>query len=60
MLINAAPTIEHLKDGRQRNINTKKIIHQHVSCIYEIYKPNGEVLLTYFDNYHLITKKQDS
>jgi len=44
-LINTAPTIEHLNDGRQRDINTNKIIHQNTSCIYEIYKSNGEVLL---------------
>lgn len=45
LLINATPTIEHLKDGRQRDLITKKIIHQHTSCIYEIIKPNKEVLL---------------
>ena len=46
ILINAAPTIEHLHDGRQRDILTKKIVHRRSSsCIYEIIKPSGELLI---------------
>ena len=46
ILINAAPTIEHLSDGRQRDIITKKVIHRRSSsCIYEIIKPTGELLI---------------
>lgn len=45
-LINAKPTIVHLKDGRQIDHLTKKVIHRRSSsCIYEIIKPSGEVLL---------------
>lgn len=28
MLINARPTIEHLKDGRQRDLLTNKVVHR--------------------------------
>ena len=37
-LVNISPTIEHLSDGRQRDITTlrRKIVHQHTSCVYEI------------------------
>jgi len=45
ILANASPCIAHLRDGRQRDLATGKIIHQHSSCIYEIIKPiNGVVL----------------
>ena len=41
-LVNASPFVEHLSDGRQRDLTTGKIIHQHSSSIYEIIKPNSE------------------
>jgi hypothetical protein len=44
-LMLTTPTIEFLNDGRQIDIVTKKVIHQKISCIYEIYKPSGEVIL---------------
>jgi hypothetical protein len=45
-LMNAKPTIEHLKDGRQIDLITKKVVRSRSSsCIYEIIKPSGEVLL---------------
>lgn len=44
-LINAKPTIEHLSDGRILDLNTNKIVSNSLSCIYEIVKPNGEVLI---------------
>ena len=45
-LINGKPTIEHLNDGRQIDLITKKVIRRRSSsCIYEIIKPSGEVLL---------------
>ena len=45
-LMNAKPTIEHLKDGRQIDLITKKVVrNRSSSCIYEITKPSGEVLL---------------
>jgi hypothetical protein len=46
LLINAKPSIEHLKDGRQRDVNTKKIIrNRSSSSVYEIIQPSGEVLI---------------
>jgi hypothetical protein len=46
LLINAMPTIEHLKDGRQRDIDTKKVIrNRSSSSVYEIIQPSGEVLI---------------
>lgn len=44
-LANASPCIIHLSDDRQRDIVTGKIIHQHSSSIYEIIKPNKEIVL---------------
>lgn len=45
-IIKAKPTIEHLSDGRQIEIGTKKLIHRRSSsCIYEIIKPSGEILI---------------
>ncbi len=44
-LVNASPFVEHLGDGRQRDLITGRIIHQHSSSIYEIIKPNSEVVL---------------
>lgn len=42
LLINATPCIEHLSDGRQRDIVTKKVIHRRSSsCVYEIIQPSG-------------------
>ena len=45
-IINAKATIEHLSDGRQVDIDTKKLIQKRSSSsIYEILKPSGEILL---------------
>ena len=44
-LIFATPTVEQLRDGRVRDILTRKIIHQQASCVYEIRELNGEVLM---------------
>lgn len=45
-IIKAKATIEHLSDGRQIEIGTKKLIHRRSSsCIYEITKPSGEKLI---------------
>lgn len=44
-LISVLPAIEHLRDGRQRDIITKKIIHQHTSCVYSIIQPNGNEVI---------------
>lgn len=41
-LVNASPCIAHLSDGRQRDLNTGKIIHQHSSNVYEVIKPNKQ------------------
>ena len=46
-LISAAPTIKHLHDGRERDIAIQKVIHQQISCVYEICKPSGEILIVY-------------
>nr|YP_009945125.1 LAGLIDADG endonuclease [Monilinia laxa]QOE17489.1 LAGLIDADG endonuclease [Monilinia laxa]QYB19906.1 LAGLIDADG endonuclease [Monilinia laxa]QYB19991.1 LAGLIDADG endonuclease [Monilinia laxa]QYB20083.1 LAGLIDADG endonuclease [Monilinia laxa]QYB20234.1 LAGLIDADG endonuclease [Monilinia laxa] len=46
LLINATPSIEHLSDGRQRDIVTKKVIHRRSSSsVYEIILPSGVVLI---------------
>lgn len=46
LLINATPSIEHLSDGRQRDIVTKKVIHRRSSsCVYEITQPSGVVFI---------------
>ena len=46
LLINATPCLEHLSDGRQRDIVTKKVIHRRSSsCIYEITQPSGVVCI---------------
>jgi hypothetical protein len=44
LLKNSTPLIEHLVDGRVRDINSKVIIHQSCSCIYIIITPVGETL----------------
>jgi len=44
LLKNSTPLIEHLVDGRVRDINSKVIIHQSCSCIYIITTPVGETL----------------
>jgi len=35
-IVNAKPTIEHLKDGRVRDINSNKIIPYYINSVYEI------------------------
>jgi|SRR5690606_752066 hypothetical protein len=45
-IINAKATIEHLSDGRQIDIETKKLIHRRSSSsIYKIIKYSGEILI---------------
>lgn len=44
-LMTAVPTIERLIDGRVRDNITKKMLPKQVSCVYEILKNDGEVLL---------------
>ena len=47
LLINAKPSIKHLKDGRQIDIDTNKVIrNRSSSSVYEIIQPSGEVLVT--------------
>lgn len=41
----AAPRIERLTDGRVRDNLTKRILPRQVSCVYEILKKEGEVVL---------------
>ena len=46
LLINAKPSIKHLKDGRQIDIDTNKVIrNRSSSSVYEIIQPSGEVLV---------------
>lgn len=45
LILNAAATIEYLKDGRVRDINKNLIVVSTISCIYEIKTPKGEILL---------------
>jgi chloramphenicol O-acetyltransferase len=42
LLKNSTPLVEHLADGRVREINSKVILHQSSSCIYIIITPAGE------------------
>lgn len=44
-LSNAAPTVEHLSDGRVIDILTRKVIPQRISCVYEIRELNGEIFM---------------
>ena len=45
ILTTVTPTIEYLIDGRVRDNITKKILSRQVSCVYEIIKNYGEILL---------------
>ena len=46
-IINAKPTIEHLSDGRQVDIITKKEVNRRwTNCVYEIVNNAGEIRLT--------------
>jgi hypothetical protein len=44
-LIFATPTFKYLYDGRVIDFSTGKLIHQQISCVYDIRKLNGEVLI---------------
>lgn len=44
-LISSPPTVEYLYDGRVIDSCTGKLIHQQTSCVYEIRKLNGKVLM---------------
>lgn len=45
-ILDASETIVHLSDGRELDINTKKLIHRRSSSsIFEILKPSGEILI---------------
>lgn len=45
-VINATPSIEHLSDGRQIDIATKKLIHSRSrSCVYEITLPSSDLAM---------------
>jgi len=44
-LINARPTIKHLNDGRQIDIDTNTVVPYNVSCVYEITSSTGEVFI---------------
>ena len=46
-IINARPTIEHLSDGRQVDIITRKEVNiRWTNCVYEIVNTTGELYLT--------------
>ena len=44
-LSSALPMVEYLFDGRVRDISTGKMLHQKISCVYEILELDGEVLI---------------
>lgn len=44
-LMNAKPTIKHLPDGRVMDLLTGELVPNALSCVYEIIKPNGEVII---------------
>jgi len=45
MIQNALPIFERLIDGRLREVGTEKVVIHISQCVYEIIKPNGEVLI---------------
>jgi hypothetical protein len=44
LLKNSVPLVQHLSDGRVRNIISQNIVHQSSSCISIITTPSGEIL----------------
>lgn len=45
-ILDAEATIEHFSDGRELDINTKKLIHRRSSsCVFEILSPSGEIII---------------
>ena len=44
-LFSALPTVKYLFDGRVRDISTGKLLHQQISCVYEILEQDGEILI---------------
>ena len=44
-LFSAVPTVEHLYDGRVREISSGKILYQQTSCVYEIRKLDREIFI---------------
>jgi hypothetical protein len=44
-LILVPPTLEYFYDGRAIDYSTGELIHQQTSCVYDIRKLNGEVLI---------------
>ena len=44
-LLSAAPTIEHLLDGRVIDRTTKKVLPKQNSCVYEICEEDGIFIL---------------
>ena len=42
---NALPTVERLKDGRLREIDTGKVVIHRSMCVYEVVRPDGEVII---------------
>ncbi len=42
---NALPTIEHLKDGRLREIDTGRVVIHRSLCVYEVVRSDGEALI---------------
>uniref|UniRef100_UPI001FA6ABCE hypothetical protein n=1 Tax=Ciborinia camelliae TaxID=647257 RepID=UPI001FA6ABCE len=45
-ILDAEATIEHFSDGRELDINTKKLIHRRSSSsVFEILNPSGEIII---------------
>lgn len=44
-LINQNLIVKYLSDGRLINITINKVLHQYASCVYEICKPNNEIII---------------
>ena len=44
-LFSALPAVKYLFDGRVREISTGKLLHQQISCVYEILEQDGEILI---------------
>lgn len=41
----ALPTIEHLEDGRLRDVETGQVTINRSLCVYEVIRPDGEILI---------------
>lgn len=41
----ALPTVEHLEEGRLRDVETGQVTINRSLCLYEVIRPDGEILI---------------